>query len=342
MRGDQSSSDPLPYTQVDRSAKPKATLVAGTIGCTPQHALGSLIEYWDLNGDPRELERILLRTPAGEKAAVLITAEQAATRFRIASGGKELSAEAQVALGILEQREGGQFRVRGMSRYFEPVAKRISARLAATAGGKASAERRKAKYGTAQPTGGRGSEGRSDLSSVDRSVVASEVVRTASEPEPKREPKRNRTDNRSGTEAEPNPRGQRSDDRSLKEEIVLSTSGASELPLPGTDAATEVFTYWQKVMKKPPTSRLTDERRKAVSARLKDGYSVAQIKRAIDGCSKTPHNCGENANHTRYDDLELICRNGSNLERFMANAESNVRSSNGRPEPVPYTGGLLT
>jgi len=121
-----------------------------------------------------------------------------------------------------------------------------------------------------------------------------------------------------------------------------STSGASELPLQGTDAATEVFTYWQKVMKKPPTSRLTDDRRKAVSARLKDGYSVAQIKRAIDGCSKTPHNCGENANHTRYDDLELICRNGSNLERFIANAESNGRSSNGRPEPVPYTGGLLT
>jgi len=229
MRGDQSSSDPLPYTQVDRSAKPKATLVAGSIGCSPQHALGSLIEYWDLNGDPRELERILLKTPPGEKPAVVITAEQASARFRIASGGKELPADAQVCLGILEQREDGHYRVRGMSRYFEPVAKRIASRQAAAAGGKASAEKRRELYGTAQPPGGRGSKNRSDLGSDDRSVVASDALRTASEPEPKREPNRNRSGDRSGTEADPKPSGQRSEDRS---NLLPSEEGAPRNPPP--------------------------------------------------------------------------------------------------------------
>lgn len=54
----QADSDPLPYVQVDRSAKPRAALLAGSLGVTPQHALGSLVEWWDLNGDPRECERL--------------------------------------------------------------------------------------------------------------------------------------------------------------------------------------------------------------------------------------------------------------------------------------------
>lgn len=285
MRGDQSDSDPLPYTQVDRSAKPKATLVAGTINCTPQHALGSLLEYWDLNGDPRDLERILLSTPAGEKPVVLVSAEQAATRFRLASGGKEFPAESQVALGLLEQRDGGRFRVRGMSRYFGPVIKRIAARQAAVAGGKASAEKRRAKYGTAQPPGGKGSENRSDLGSDGRSDVASDPLRTASEPEPKREPKRNGTDDRSGTEADRKPSGQRSDHRSLKETIAGSktdsqadspefppSSGESASFLPDPDPGPLMQRLWNGITRAPvpKVAELNEARTKKAKSRWKD------------------------------------------------------------------------
>ena len=50
----QSSSDPLPFVQVDRAVKPKAALLAGIMEVSNQHALGSLVEWWELCGDPRE------------------------------------------------------------------------------------------------------------------------------------------------------------------------------------------------------------------------------------------------------------------------------------------------
>lgn len=142
---EQSSSDPLPYTQVDRAVKPKATLLAGAVGVSPQHALGSLIEFWDLNGDPREIEKLLL---AG-KDEVLLTRQEALDRFEVACG-KPLAPERLALIGILEQR-GELFRVRGMSRYFAPVRTRLMAREKGRAGGLASAKVRAEKYGTAQP-----------------------------------------------------------------------------------------------------------------------------------------------------------------------------------------------
>jgi hypothetical protein len=130
----QANSDPLPYVQVDRAVKPRAALLAGTLGVTTQHALGSLVEWWDLNGDPRELERIVEATPDGTEPAVVVTREDAAMRFRLASG-KDVEPITLVHLGLLEP-VGEKFRVRGMSRYFAPVEARIRARQAASAGGK--------------------------------------------------------------------------------------------------------------------------------------------------------------------------------------------------------------
>lgn len=130
------NSDPLPFTQVDRSVKPKAALLAGMLGVTNQHALGSLIEWWELFGDPREIERLI-----GEGISdIIVSPEEAERRFRIASG-KAVTAADLVALGLLAEHENG-VRVRGMSRYFEPVLRRLQAREAAAKGGKISAARR--------------------------------------------------------------------------------------------------------------------------------------------------------------------------------------------------------
>ncbi len=81
----------------------------------------------------------------------------------------------------------------------------------------------------------------------------------------------------------------------------------------------EIFNYWKSVMNKDNSSRLNKKRESAIKARMKEGYSALDIKQAIDGCSNTPHNMGQNENGELYNDLELICRNGSNLERFMGN-----------------------
>jgi uncharacterized phage protein (TIGR02220 family) len=82
----------------------------------------------------------------------------------------------------------------------------------------------------------------------------------------------------------------------------------------------EVFSYWQQVMNHP-RSKLTDDRKKKVKARLMEGYTVEDIKKAINGCKASPHHMGQNEHQTIYDDLELICRKGSKLEFFMQKAE---------------------
>ena len=81
----------------------------------------------------------------------------------------------------------------------------------------------------------------------------------------------------------------------------------------------EVFGYWQETMNSPH-SRLSDKRARAIKARLKDGYTVEQLKRAVFGCSVTPHNMGFNERDQKYNDIELICRDAGHVDRFIANA----------------------
>lgn len=78
-----------------------------------------------------------------------------------------------------------------------------------------------------------------------------------------------------------------------------------------------VFLYWCEVMgKNPKTTRLTDKRREKIKTRLKH-YTVDEIQRAIDNCNLSPHHRGETKdNQTVFNDIELICRSDTNLERF--------------------------
>lgn len=82
-----------------------------------------------------------------------------------------------------------------------------------------------------------------------------------------------------------------------------------------------VFEAWKTTMGHPK-AQLDAKRERAVKARLKDGYSVDDLKQAIKGCSLTPHNMGQNERGERYDGLELICRDTEHVDRFMANATS--------------------
>lgn len=79
----------------------------------------------------------------------------------------------------------------------------------------------------------------------------------------------------------------------------------------------EIFSYWCEAMNKSPsTSKLTPKRDKAVKARLKEGYTVEQIKLAIDGCANDKFSMGQNDRGKPFNDLELICRDGVKLESF--------------------------
>lgn len=81
--------------------------------------------------------------------------------------------------------------------------------------------------------------------------------------------------------------------------------------------AIDIFNYWRTTMgKSEATCKFTDKRKKAVLARLKDGYAVEFIKEAIDGCKADPFSMGQNDRCKPFNDLELICRTGEKLEQF--------------------------
>lgn len=93
----------------------------------------------------------------------------------------------------------------------------------------------------------------------------------------------------------------------------------SEEPLVEPPAELRVFQFWKEHLNHPK-AHFDDKRRKAVVARLRAGYSVDDLILAVRGCKLTPHNMGQNERQEIYDDLELICRDTSRVERFMARA----------------------
>lgn len=90
----------------------------------------------------------------------------------------------------------------------------------------------------------------------------------------------------------------------------------------------EIFEHWVAVMGKTSQTKLNDKRKRCIESRLREGYSVDQIKAAIDGCAKSPYHMGRNDSGTVYDDLTLICRSGDRIEQFANNiAIQQTRSS---------------
>jgi len=102
---------------------------------------------------------------------------------------------------------------------------------------------------------------------------------------------------------------------SIKE--TKTTPKTSQQTTKKSDCTEEIFNYWRTVMEKPATTKLTRERRAVIEARLREGYTVEQIRTAINGCSKSRFHMGENDQGRRYDDLTLICRSGSKVEGFI-------------------------
>lgn len=88
----------------------------------------------------------------------------------------------------------------------------------------------------------------------------------------------------------------------------------------GNQGVQDVFAHWQRVMNHPQ-AKLDEKRAKVIAKRLSDGYTVDELRRAVDGCRLTPHNMGQNDKRTVYDDIELICRDGSHVDRFIKTAQ---------------------
>lgn len=82
------------------------------------------------------------------------------------------------------------------------------------------------------------------------------------------------------------------------------------------EAVKRIFETWQK-RSGHVRAKLSPGRRKKIAARLREGYSEADVLRAIDGALASAYHV-ENG----YDDIELICRSAEKLEQFMNKAGS--------------------
>ncbi|STX50472.1 Uncharacterised protein [Legionella busanensis] len=90
-------------------------------------------------------------------------------------------------------------------------------------------------------------------------------------------------------------------------------------------AIQEIFKYWQTTMKYP-RAKLDKKRRKRIKEALAL-YSKEELKSAIDGCANTPYNMGQNDRNQVYNDIELIFRDSTHIERFINNSQTNNNHS---------------
>ena len=119
-----------------------------------------------------------------------------------------------------------------------------------------------------------------------------------------------------------------------KKETISSTSDDSSTGK-AVDHCLELFRYWiQATGRNENQLKLSRERRSRVRARLRDGYSVEQIKRAIDGYAASSWHNGDNPAGKRYDTFDLIVRSGEKIEQGIefANAATQRQqpATNGR------------
>ncbi len=110
---------------------------------------------------------------------------------------------------------------------------------------------------------------------------------------------------------------------SSKEESEMSGSSPTAISVSETEsclseskAVQEVFAHWQQTFNHP-RAKLDVKRKKFIRGRLKDGFSVNDLKLAITGCRASPFHMGVNDRNTVYDDLDLICRDAKHVEQFM-------------------------
>ena len=96
-----------------------------------------------------------------------------------------------------------------------------------------------------------------------------------------------------------------------------------EKPLSTSLTVNEIFQHWQNVMNHPKAI-LDNKRKRIIQNALKSGFSVEDLKTAVDGCSVTPHNMGENDRHEKYDGLHVILDNADQIERFMGNTKNRL------------------
>jgi len=114
-------------------------------------------------------------------------------------------------------------------------------------------------------------------------------------------------------------------ERSLEQTIEQTdmceteSSMSSEKNQPTSSKIQDIFRHWKTVMDHP-SAKFDDKRRKKIKQALELGYTVEQLKQAINGCSLSPYHAGNNPENKRYDRIDLIFRSADQIEQFISYA----------------------
>jgi len=110
----------------------------------------------------------------------------------------------------------------------------------------------------------------------------------------------------------------------LEREIQREREAAVSEPI--LDA---LFRYWHLICKRGNRAvKFGKKRREALVDRLREGFAPIQIADAINGAKEAAFE----KNGTRYDDLELICRDELHVERFIKRHENYAEYQRQRDE----------
>jgi hypothetical protein len=111
-------------------------------------------------------------------------------------------------------------------------------------------------------------------------------------------------------------------------DLKVNQKGLDEIVL-------QVFEYWRMKMGKNEGAKLDDNRKKTIVKALRT-YPLSQIMLAIDGCSLSDFYMGrEPGKPTKHNDITLILRNSTNIEKFIdftLNNPNTKGNSNGKPD----------
>ena len=90
------------------------------------------------------------------------------------------------------------------------------------------------------------------------------------------------------------------------------------------DAIDDVFGHWKQTMGMP-RARLDQHREQAIARALRCGYTLEDLRLAVEGCKASAWHSGKNDRNRVYNDIELICRDAKHVDQFISIAEDATR-----------------
>lgn len=92
-------------------------------------------------------------------------------------------------------------------------------------------------------------------------------------------------------------------------------NSSSSLSSSANSTTKQVFEYWRSELK--PRAKFDAKRRARIAARLKEGFTVEQLKTVVEKAKASPHHSGKNDRGRTYQDIHTIFRDAAQVEAFL-------------------------